>query len=968
MADLRTIIDPFWELDKPSYIPISQKAAANGVATLGADTKIPTAQLPALSITETFVVNSQAAMLGLTAQTGDVAVRTDESKTYILAADPATTLSNWVELLTPGAPVQSVNGQTGNVVLTTTNISEGTNLYYTDARARLSLSEGIGIDYDNITGVITNSLPDQTVVLTEGTGIDITGTYPSFTITNSGLTTTPSLQAVTDVGNTTTNYIGWSGISANEPSTAGEWLLISHGDGEGIIRSVAKPSNVLQGLSIFADPVNIIGNVNLTGSLEITDAPSTGAHTLLTRNTSSGEIETIASSTYALSTVAINTTSPLQGGGDLSTTRTLTILDASASTSGVVTTGFQTFAGSKVFQSNITIQSIPAMASVASLFLVSNGGVVNSRTGAQVLSDIGAAPASGSVNYIQSTTSTQASSNFHISSVGATNGNFEVLKDGSATTAPHYSFKSTAGTLRAALQLTEGATPGLAAWVNNIERLRIDSAGNVGIGTMDPIYPVHVESSGSIGIITQHNGALSAGSGGWLSAAATGTPVDNDTKLGTLSFGSFTADTAHRTGAYVAGYSDGAWTDGVAYPTSLRFLTAAGTVFPNERMRITSTGDVGIATTPSAKLHVNGSTRLDLGSDATGDILYRSSGGNLARLAIGSANQILTVASGLPSWSSNVPSGSANYVQNGTSLQSSSNFYLSGTGRTDGSFQVSKNGAATILPYFVLNNAAADRGASLQLDAETNPGLNFWLHNGTSWVNRATMTSGGSFGIGITSPFTTVHAKAAFGSIDVQNTSAYGAASGGYIFLVNSGVPTAADQKLATIAMGSAPTDGNPKPGALIEVLSAAAWTDAVTQSCYMKFSTTPATATAVERMRINSTGELGIGKTAAAGMTLDVNGPASVSGLSVAIVATAVNLTLTSAHHTVRCTASGITITLPAAASHTGRVYVIINYNTGGSVTTSAFLSKSAVSTTSLTTGTVVWVQSDGTNWYQIN
>lgn len=41
---------------------------------------------------------------------------------------------------------------------------------------------------------------------------------------------------------------------------------------------------------------------------------------------------------------------------------------------------------------------------------------------------------------------------------------------------------------------------------------------------------------------------------------------------------------------------------------------------------------------------------IDLGSDATGDILYRNSGGSIARLGIGSTDQVLTVASGLPAW------------------------------------------------------------------------------------------------------------------------------------------------------------------------------------------------------------------------------------------------------------------------------------------------------------------------------
>jgi hypothetical protein len=44
--------------------------------------------------------------------------------------------------------------------------------------------------------------------------------------------------------------------------------------------------------------------------------------------------------------------------------------------------------------------------------------------------------------------------------------------------------------------------------------------------------------------------------------------------------------------------------------------------------------------------------RINVGSDATGDILYRNSSGNLTRLAIGSNGDVLTVSSGLPSWSS----------------------------------------------------------------------------------------------------------------------------------------------------------------------------------------------------------------------------------------------------------------------------------------------------------------------------
>ena len=128
-----------------------QKGAANGLATLGGDSKIPAAQLPAIAITDTFVVASQAAQTALTAETGDIAVRTDLNKSYILMVNDPTIFANWQELLTPTDAVLSVNGFTGAVVLTTTDVAEGTNLYFTDLRAQTA----------SISQVITNGVMDK---------------------------------------------------------------------------------------------------------------------------------------------------------------------------------------------------------------------------------------------------------------------------------------------------------------------------------------------------------------------------------------------------------------------------------------------------------------------------------------------------------------------------------------------------------------------------------------------------------------------------------------------------------------------------------------------------------------------------------------------------------------------------------------------------------------------------------------
>lgn len=95
-----------------------QKGVANGIAPLDASGKVPFENIPATAIAEVFVVNSQAAMLALSAGIGDIAIRSDLNKSFILRETPATTLANWNELLTPIDSVLSVDGLTGAVDLT----------------------------------------------------------------------------------------------------------------------------------------------------------------------------------------------------------------------------------------------------------------------------------------------------------------------------------------------------------------------------------------------------------------------------------------------------------------------------------------------------------------------------------------------------------------------------------------------------------------------------------------------------------------------------------------------------------------------------------------------------------------------------------------------------------------------------------------------------------------------------------
>lgn len=87
--------------------------------------KVPSSQLPAIAITETFVVADQAARLALTCQTGDVAVQASPASTWILQGDDPSDAGDWVQMETPAAPVSSVNSQTGVVVLGKSDVGLG---------------------------------------------------------------------------------------------------------------------------------------------------------------------------------------------------------------------------------------------------------------------------------------------------------------------------------------------------------------------------------------------------------------------------------------------------------------------------------------------------------------------------------------------------------------------------------------------------------------------------------------------------------------------------------------------------------------------------------------------------------------------------------------------------------------------------------------------------------------------------
>lgn len=113
-----------------------------------------------------------------------------------------------------------------------------------------------------------------------------------------------------------------------------------------------------------------------------------------------------------------------------------------------------------------------------------------------------------------------------------------------------------------------------------------------------------------------------------------------------------------------------------------------------------------------------------LGSDATGDIWYRNSGGAITRLPIGSAGQVLTVSSGLPSWQDDAPiiafSDLASSAANVTFSQSTFNTTFN---HTTGLLAASWSGNTTTSNAFALSHSNTTATGTL-LNLSTSASVN----------------------------------------------------------------------------------------------------------------------------------------------------------------------------------------------------------------------------------------------------
>lgn len=241
---------------------------------------------------------------------------------------------------------RTINGKnfngTQNVTLTTADISENTNLYFTDERARLAISiaPGSALTYDNVTGELsisdsTTNVPD-TLVRRDSSGNVELGLVKVSTIekntadtaitVNSKIETSEVIESTNDVittGTVSAGYITLTGLGDQTISSASKIILDA-------------------AISIDVNNKNII-NLPVTGPVNNTDAASKKYVDDEVADVYSASLQNfpLTGDTGGSLTVLKNTTVIISGGTNINTSTTVNGVQVSlkSTISGVSVSG-----------------------------------------------------------------------------------------------------------------------------------------------------------------------------------------------------------------------------------------------------------------------------------------------------------------------------------------------------------------------------------------------------------------------------------------------------------------------------------------------------------------------------------------------------------------------------------------------------------------------------------------------------
>jgi len=330
-------------------------------------------------------------------------------------------------------------------------------------------------------------------------------------------------------------------------------------------------------ISYGADTVLILGGDTLAATSGIISSVLSDGVTITGDGTSGNELKvdtaTVIATKQDLDLYYLDS----NPDGYTSNTGTVTSVGGTGTVNGISLSGTVTSSGNLTLGG--TLSGVDLASQVTGTLPVANGG-----TGSTTLSGAGIVTGTGTTNYIPKFTSSSAIGNSQIFDnsgnilIGATTnsegaklkieGGYVYLKE---TDGANVYLRSAYDPNTAAIQVQSASD--LAFATNNITRMTLDASGRLGIGTSSPNNLLALYSASSE-IYTQ-----------WVQSG-TGTSSTDGLRIGldASSNGNINLN------------------EGTALITSVN---------GSERMRITSSGDVGIGTTsPTSKLQVNGTATV----------------------------------------------------------------------------------------------------------------------------------------------------------------------------------------------------------------------------------------------------------------------------------------------------------------------------------------------------------------------
>ena len=350
------------------------------------------------------------------------------------------------------------------------------------------------------------------------------------------------------------------------------------------------------------------------------------------------------------------------------------------------------------------------------------------------------------------------------------------------------------------------------------EKMRINSSGNVGIGTTSPASKLNISSATYNDHITLTRSSDTLGisvSGGQLMFQGGASP-----------FNDIDAD---------LGRSDKHWREAFVYSVRSGGVLQFKTNGDNERMRIDTSGNVGIGTTSptTAKLVVDTSSAIaaSFGRDGTdGDVvqLYNGASGTTKVLALGASGNDGTIYS---QFGDLILQQSAGNVGIGTTSPSQK-LHVSGNARVTGAYYDSNNLPGTSGQVLSSTATGTDWVSLSEISGVDGTGTTNYV---AKWADTDTITNsviydnGTNVGIGTTSPGAKLNVAGALGAvvgaggsaIRLTNTDTgnYSSISAGLVGVHNAGMQFSTDGISRMVIDGSGNVGiGTVSPGAKLQV------------------------------------------------------------------------------------------------------------------------------------------------------